>query len=163
MRIISGLFPLPNAFFKKNSLCESNSSSVQLLTRAAYTWAAFNNVQVSVCLSPLLKNESISVGALEEALYLFFSPWHRHMHTYCTSTPPLDGEWGGIQSAKLYYRQAVRRRLTQKWFYRTVSPPEFFNLVFFFSIFFSFYQGLQNRLLLFQHALLHIHAAAVTH
>lgn len=48
---------------------------------AAYTWAAFNNVQVSVYLSPLLKNESISVGALEEApSFLILS--HRHTRTH---------------------------------------------------------------------------------
>lgn len=45
-----------------------------LLMCTDYTWAAFNNVQESVCLSPLLKNESISVGALEEAPSFFFFP-----------------------------------------------------------------------------------------
>lgn len=67
-----------------------SSLASQPLMHADYTWAAFNNVQESVCLSPLLKNESISVGALEEVVYLFFPFLHKDT---CTHTAHQHCNW----------------------------------------------------------------------
>lgn len=68
---------------------------------------------MSVCLSPLLKNESISVGALEEEEEEEEAS-HTHTHTHGASTLQLDGKLGIQQTG----------RLSQKQLNKTVSPLE---------------------------------------